>query len=102
MDAIDRPRIAQASSRQLAGTCKQFSLVGLSREQVQEALTSAVTPIVGSADGKCSVTWVFYVDGALCAVWDYKGSSAEGCWSAFGPEAALQRVFGAAVWGRHA
>ncbi len=79
----------------LRGTSRQGGLVGLTEQQITATL--GFEPIRGSADGKCSATWVFAVGAIACAVWDYKGSGSAGRWSFSGPEASLRIVFGDAV-----
>ena len=59
----------------------------LSVERIGEMLPN-VRDQGTSADGKCTHTWDFTVDGAECSIWDYKGLR----WSAYGPEAALRSI----------
>ena len=43
---------------------------------------------------KVTTSWAFEVDGAVCAVWDYRNSAWIRVFSAFGPRDALVKVFG--------
>ena len=46
---------------------------------------------------KVTASWAFEVDGAVCAVWDYRNSAWIRTFSAFGPKDALVAVFGEKV-----
>lgn len=60
----------------------------LSKKQITDRL--GVEPDTeGSADGKVTSQWNFFVNGQPCAIWDYKGSK----WSTFDPDNVLKLVF---------
>lgn len=76
----------------VSGPHRTHYLKELTAQGVSDLL--GFTPNVEDDPDKVKYSWGFTVDGVPCGVWDFKGSSAEGCWSAYGTTEALSRVFG--------
>lgn len=74
------------------GDSRTSSIDGLTHAQIVERIGFPAN--VQDDESKVKYSWGFTVDGERCGVWDYKGSHEFNSWSAFGPRAALNKVFG--------
>ena len=71
------------------------TIAGLTAELFETKI--GFPPNVRDDPNKVRHSWSFTVDGAHCAVWDYKGSEQRLVFSCWGDRKALARVFGAAL-----
>ena len=90
--AISRPSILPR--RFVDNSYRQHTIAGLTTEGISAAI--GFEPNVTEEDDadKVTASWAFEVDGAVCAVWSYRGSEHIRAFSAFGPRDALVAVFG--------
>lgn len=73
------------------------SLYGLTYNDIYDKLGFGSN--VMDDEGKVAYSWGFNLDGAECAIWDWKGSHTRKVWSAYGPHDKLHELFGDAYAG---
>src|SRR5210317_74689 len=86
-----------------AGAYRTGKIQGLTLGDIQDKLGFA--PNVADAAGKVTASWGFVLNptaegkGAVCGIWDYKGSGRLKQWSTYGPREVFQAIFGDAYVG---
>ena len=73
-------------------TFRQFGLVGLDWLEIVERLGFKAN--VPDDECKVRMSWGFEVEGREGAIWDWKGSSFDKAWSAWGPREVFVELFG--------
>lgn len=74
------------------GVSKQHSLVGITQQQIEQAL--GFEPNILEDEYKVTASWGFICNGVRCGIWDWKGSADDNEWSAYGPREMFVELFG--------
>ena len=75
----------------LSGSYRTGTIAKYTKQQIIAILGFA--PNVEDDEEKVVNSWAFMVDGAECAIWDYKGSHHYNMWSVYDPHGVLDKLF---------